>query len=80
MAIAEGDAAFTPAERAEMERIRAELGKRFCRRCQYCLPCPEGVPVTPLMIMPTSWKRLPSDTFFAWFAISAMKRKRKAPE
>ena len=67
VAIAEGEGALTPAERAEMERIREELGKRFCRRCQYCLPCPEGVPVTPLMIMPTSWKRLPPGTFFAWF-------------
>ena len=27
----------------EMERQRAELGKQFCRRCQYCHPCPHGV-------------------------------------
>ncbi len=31
--------------RAEMARIKAELGNRFCRRCGYCQPCPQGVNV-----------------------------------
>ena len=33
----------------EMERYRRELGKQFCRRCEYCLPCPNGVMITPAM-------------------------------
>ncbi len=32
-----------------MERYRNELGKEFCRRCEYCLPCPNGVMITPAM-------------------------------
>ncbi|MEE9912156.1 MAG: aldo/keto reductase [Deltaproteobacteria bacterium] len=32
-----------------MERYRAELGKQFCRRCEYCQPCPNGVMITPAM-------------------------------
>jgi len=32
-----------------MERYRAELGKQFCRRCEYCMPCPSGVMITPAM-------------------------------
>ncbi len=32
-----------------MERYRRELGKQFCRRCEYCLPCPNGVMITPAM-------------------------------
>ncbi len=32
-----------------MDRYRAELGKQFCRRCEYCQPCPEGVMITPAM-------------------------------
>ena len=34
---------------AAMEHYRQELGKRFCRRCEYCQPCPEGVMITPAM-------------------------------
>lgn len=32
-----------------MERYRAELGKQFCRRCEYCQPCPNGVMITQAM-------------------------------
>ncbi len=32
-----------------MERYRTELGKQFCRRCEYCQPCPNGVMITPAM-------------------------------
>lgn len=32
-----------------MDRFRVELGKRFCRRCEYCQPCPNGVMITPAM-------------------------------
>lgn len=30
-----------------MENYRSELGKIFCRRCEYCQPCPQGVMITP---------------------------------
>jgi predicted aldo/keto reductase-like oxidoreductase len=32
-----------------MEKYRAELGKQFCRRCEYCQPCPNGVMITMAM-------------------------------
>jgi uncharacterized protein len=32
-----------------MEKYRVELGKQFCRRCEYCQPCPQGVMITPAM-------------------------------
>jgi len=36
-------------DRRLMERYRIELGKAFCRRCEYCMPCPAGVMITPAM-------------------------------
>ena len=32
-----------------MENYRTELGKYFCRRCEYCQPCPNGVMITIAM-------------------------------
>lgn len=39
---------LTEAEQAEIKRIVDEIGDRFCRRCRYCLPCPEGI-IIPLL-------------------------------
>jgi len=63
-AIMEGDPQMTPAEEAEMERLRAELGTRFCRRCGYCQPCPEGVPIQMIMTLESMMKRFPPEGFF----------------
>jgi predicted aldo/keto reductase-like oxidoreductase len=35
---------------AAMARYREELGDKFCRRCEYCQPCPQGVMITPAML------------------------------
>ena len=32
-------------DKISIERMKKELGKVFCRRCGYCLPCPEEVPI-----------------------------------
>jgi predicted aldo/keto reductase-like oxidoreductase len=40
----------TPADEAARARYRTELGDLFCRRCEYCQPCPQGVMVTPAML------------------------------
>ena len=55
--IAEGLWEMTAQEQQEMAQIRAEVGTRFCRRCQYCMPCPEGVSITLLMNLGSFWKR-----------------------
>lgn len=41
-----------------MESYRSELGKIFCRRCEYCQPCPQGVIITPAMGYPIFVKRM----------------------
>lgn len=34
---------LTQEDNDKIEEIRKSLGSRFCRRCEYCLPCPVGV-------------------------------------
>ena len=39
----------TQKDRQLIEKYRLDLGKQFCRRCEYCQPCPKGVMITMAM-------------------------------
>lgn len=56
---------FTSEEREEVDEIRAAVGTRFCRRCLYCMPCPQGVEIQPLMTLPVLWELWPPDVAFS---------------
>ncbi|MBU2470407.1 MAG: aldo/keto reductase [Proteobacteria bacterium] len=43
----------------EMQRIREELGARFCHRCGYCLPCPNGINIPKVMLFTSQSRRFP---------------------
>ena len=34
---------LTEEDNVKITKIKSELGTNFCRRCEYCLPCPQGV-------------------------------------
>jgi predicted aldo/keto reductase-like oxidoreductase len=53
-------ASLSTSEREEMARLRQALGTAFCRRCEYCQPCPAGIPISLLMNLPAALKRLPA--------------------
>jgi predicted aldo/keto reductase-like oxidoreductase len=61
-------APLTEAEQREIDRLREELGNKFCRRCQYCQPCPEEVPITKLVIGESMWKRFALPNFLKIYA------------
>ena len=67
--VVEGPQQMTEAEQSEMQRLKDELGTRFCRRCDYCQPCPEGIPISLVMIVTSFVKRLPQESLFSgWIA------------
>ncbi|UCE53168.1 MAG: aldo/keto reductase [Desulfobacterales bacterium] len=43
---------------SEIEKIRSELGKRFCHRCGYCVPCEQGVKIPEVLGFRTIARRL----------------------
>lgn len=52
-------APLSRADREEIERIRGQLGTRFCHRCGYCLPCEQGVKIPEVMSFRSMSRRLP---------------------
>ena len=51
VALAETGVELTASDGAEMARIKAELGDKFCRGCCYCQPCPQGVSIWMTMFL-----------------------------
>ncbi len=52
VALYEAPNAVDDADRAAWAAFRDQIGGRFCRRCEYCQPCPNGVMITPAMSYP----------------------------
>ncbi len=44
-----GDLALTTEELELIERDKEELGNQFCRGCNYCQPCPQGIDISFLL-------------------------------
>jgi predicted aldo/keto reductase-like oxidoreductase len=57
---------LSPQDWRRIEEFQAELGTRFCRQCQYCLPCPEGVNIPMMMIMRIIYKVWSREVFINW--------------
>lgn len=45
------DMRLTFEERDELLKEVKELGQAFCRRCGYCLPCPQGIDIPQMFLM-----------------------------
>lgn len=44
-------------ERDRLTRVAEELGQEFCRRCEYCLPCPQGIKIPTVFIFEGYYSR-----------------------
>ncbi len=72
--IYQGPKQMTEAELAEMQRMRDELRTRFCRRCDYCQPCPQEIPISTAMNIQSFVKRMPPERVFSGGIATAMER------
>ena len=51
IAAAEDTAPLSGEEKAKILEIRNQLGTQFCRRCNYCAPCREGISIPNVFLM-----------------------------
>jgi len=59
---------LTNEEWEEIERTRKEMGSTFYRKCDYCQPCPQGIPISTIIRSESFLKRLPDSTIrHGWF-------------
>ena len=58
IAIYQAENDILPEDLTAMERYRTQLGQRFCRRCEYCQPCEQGVMITTAMGYPIIVNRM----------------------
>ncbi len=64
-----GDYTLTEAEQQEIESIRQTFDRQFCRRCDYCQPCTEGISIQTVLGLPSAVNRFgPAILEKDWFA------------
>ena len=72
--ILEKSPTMNEAERAEMARMKEELGHKFCHRCDYCQPCTMEIPISTVLTSASFAKRLPEERFFTEMVAKAMEK------
>jgi predicted aldo/keto reductase-like oxidoreductase len=70
----EGHLQMTEAEQQEMQKLKKELGTRFCHRCDYCQPCTVEIPISTVMTCRSFFKRIPPERFFGGMVDGAIEK------
>ena len=50
LAAVNDESPLSPAEERKIVAIRKDLGTQFCRRCNYCAPCSEGISIPSVFL------------------------------
>ncbi len=66
LAVVENPRPLNLEEKKKIERMREELGKEFCHRCDYCLPCPQDIPISSVLTVKSLVKRMPWENAVKW--------------
>ena len=62
--IVENPARISETDRSEMDRVREDLGTGFCRMCNYCQPCPQGIMISAIMYTKVALTRFDPERIF----------------
>lgn len=56
---------LSAADHKDIEKIRSELGTKFCHRCGYCIPCEQEVLIPTVMAFRSQSRRFPANIVMA---------------
>ena len=62
-------------EKKEIQKIREELGKEYCHRCDYCQPCPQDIPISAVLEVKSLLKRMTFESLIEWLDPATKKAK-----
>ncbi len=74
------DYTMTEEEIAVMEATKEEYKDKFCRRCDYCQPCPEEIPIQAMMGIRSIIKRMGEGAFDRPWVKAAVEKGRNCTE
>ncbi len=64
-----------------IKALQKEFGKQFCHRCDYCQPCPQGVPIQAVLGLPATVKRMGLQSIApGGFAVATLEKARECEE
>lgn len=66
LAITSRAAGINSREKQEIETLRQEIGRQFCRRCGYCLPCPENIAIPVILRADSFINRMTAEKVEEW--------------
>ena len=67
-------------ERQEIQEIRKSYDRNFCRRCDYCLPCTEDIPIQVILGLRSMVKRMGARILREGYRIKAIENARNCSE
>ncbi len=76
----QGSYELNPDERKEIDEIRKEYDKVFCRRCDYCQPCSEEIPIQMVLGIRSMVKRMGPSALQSPFLKSALEKAENCSE
>jgi predicted aldo/keto reductase-like oxidoreductase len=72
--IVNGSWTLSREEQERIDELHASTGNRFCRQCEYCGPCPNGVIIHGILYVQHLFELWPPERFFCWgFILDAVK-------
>ena len=57
---------LSEADLKDIENVRSALGEKFCHRCEYCMPCAQGVQIPSVLMFQAAAKRLSREGVKGW--------------